>query len=99
MEIQHKDNKNHVELMMEKVTKATQTILAIGVTIASFVFFFMFLFMDFPNSSTKDMLFVIIGYISANMQQVVSYYFGSSKSSEDKGKTIYNVSNKSETKP
>jgi hypothetical protein len=85
---------NAVELMMEKVTKATQTIIAIGVVIAAFVLFYALLFKDIQEGTSKDILLFVLGCVSSNLTQIISYYFGSSKSSDDKTKAITNFSQK-----
>jgi hypothetical protein len=83
---------NAVELMMEKVTKMTQTIIAIGVIIAAFVLFYALLFKNFADGTAKDIVLFVLGCVSSNVTQIVSYYFGSSKSSEDKTKVLNNLS-------
>ena len=87
MENKEKNNSGYVQLMMEKVTKTTQTIIAIGIVIGTFVLFYALLFKDI-NGASKDILLFVLGCVSSNVTQIVSYYFGSSKSSDDKIKAI-----------
>ena len=81
-----------VEAMLEKVTKTTQTIIAIGIVVATFILFYSLLFKDITEGTSKDILLFVLGCVSSNVTQIVSYYFGSSKSSEDKTKAITNLS-------
>ena len=86
------ENQNTVEMMMEKATKITQTILALGVIIATFVLFYALLFRNIVDGTSKDIILFVLGCVSSNVTQIISYYFGSSKSSEDKTKAITNFS-------
>ena len=87
MEEKSKTNPGAVEVKMEKVTKTTQTIIAIGIVVATFSLFYALLFKDM-NGSSKDIILFVLGCVSSNVTQIVSYYFGSSKSSDDKTKAI-----------
>lgn len=82
-----------VVLAMEKLTKATQTIIAIGTVIATFILFYALLFKH-VNDIEKDIIIFILGVLSSNMTQILSYYFGSSKGADDKMKVIDNLSQK-----
>jgi hypothetical protein len=77
---------NNIEIFMEKITKATQTILAVGITIAAFVLFYALLFKNIVDGTAKDIILFVLGCVSSNLTQIISYYFGSSKSSEEKNK-------------
>ena len=83
---------NTVEVTLEKVTKTTQTIIAIGIVVATFILFYALLFKNVTEGTSKDILLFVLGCVSSNVTQIVSYYFGSSKSSEDKTKAITNLS-------
>lgn len=83
---------NAVGMMMEKVTKTTQTIIAVGVVFATFALFYTLLFKDIQDGASKEILLFVLGCVSSNATQIVSYYFGSSKGSDDKTKTIANLS-------
>ena len=85
---------NPVEIMMEKITKTAQTIIAIGVVIAGFVLFYALLFKNIVDGTAKDVILFVLGCVSSNMTQIISYYFGSSHNSEDKANTITNLSQK-----
>jgi hypothetical protein len=80
---------NSIELMMEKVTKATQSIIAIGTVVATFVLFYALLFKH-VNGIEKDIIIFILGVLSSNLTQIQSYYFGSSKGSDEKSSYIHN---------
>ena len=84
-----------IEIMMEKITKATQTIIAIGIVIATFVLFYALLFKDI-NGTAKDIILFVLGCVSSNLTQIISYYLGSSKSADDKSKIITNLSQRKE---
>jgi len=85
------DSENAVYVMMEKVTKAVQTIIAIVVVFATFILFYALLFKDI-NGVAKDIILFVLGCVSSNLTQIISYYFGSSKSSDDKSNTIHTLS-------
>lgn len=65
-------------------------IMAILVTVLSFLFFFYVLkYMDFTKDpAKKDIAVYLMGTVSALEVGIVGYYFGSSKGSHDKGMTI-----------
>jgi len=77
----------------EKITKATQTIIAIGTVVATFILFYALLFKQ-VNGIEKDIIIFILGVLSSNMTQIISYYFGSSKGADDKMKVIDTLSQK-----
>lgn len=81
------------ESKMETVTKTTQTIIALGVVVATFLLFYFILLKDVSNGTAKDILLFVLGCVSSNLTQIISYYFGSSKGSEDKNDTITNLTN------
>lgn len=85
------DSDKTAYVMMEKVTKAAQTIIALIVVLASFLLFYSLLFKDIAGVS-KDILLFVLGCVSTILTQIVSYYFGSSKGSDDKSNTIHNLS-------
>lgn len=84
------DDKSNIEIA-EKITKMVQTILAIGIAVATFILFYALLFKDVTGTA-KDIIMFILGCVSSNLTQIISYYFGSSKSSDDKSKIITNLS-------
>jgi hypothetical protein len=80
-----------VSLMMERFTKAVQSLIAIGVVLAAFLLFYALLFKE-VNGVAKDVILFVLGCVSSNMTQIISYYFGSSKGSDDKSNTIHTLS-------
>ena len=78
-------------IAMEKVTKATQTIIAIGTVIATFILFYALLFKHVTGVEQNIIIF-ILGVLSSNLTQILSYYFGSSKGADDKMKVIDTLS-------
>jgi hypothetical protein len=77
----------------EKITKATQTIIAIGTVVATFILFYALLFKH-VNGIEQNIIIFILGVLSSNMTQILSYYFGSSKGADDKMKVIDTLSQK-----
>lgn len=74
------------------LNKVIVPILALGVLIATFGLFAFVLF-DKGNidPTRKDILIYVLGVLSAIATQIVSYYFGSSKGSNDKNDAIDKV--------
>ena len=58
-------------------------ILALGTVTMTFLFIAFLLFMEVKSDQQQLVIFAL-GYATAAAQQVLSYYFGSSKSSQDK---------------
>jgi hypothetical protein len=58
-------------------------ILALGTVAATFTFIASLLFLEIKTDQQQLVIFAL-GYATAAAQQVLSYYFGSSKSSQDK---------------
>jgi hypothetical protein len=75
------------EMIIEKIQKVTQTVLAYGITLAAFILFYM-LILKHNLGVEKDIIIFILGAVSSNLTQIISYYFGSSKGSDEKSKTI-----------
>lgn len=69
----------------DKITKATRSIIAIGTVVATFALFYALLFKK-VSGLEKDIIVFILGVLSSNMTQVLSYYFGSSKGADDRMK-------------
>jgi len=69
----------------DKVTIGS--LIATFIVIFSFLLFYALLFKDVQDKS-KDVILFVLGAVSTNLTQVVSYYFGSSKGSEDKQNII-----------
>ena len=67
----------------DKLAKETRAIIAIIVTIFTFVLFYAVLFKDI-NPQVKDYIMFILGSVTTILSQIISYFFGASKSSDDK---------------
>lgn len=85
---------NALILLLEKIKGTTQTFLALGVVIASFIFFFFIVYRPMRPGTTSEILFFILGIMSGQVTQIISYYFGSSKGSDEKSSTIHNLTRK-----
>lgn len=74
------------------LNKVIVPILAIGVLVLTFGLFAFVLF-DKGNidPTRKDILIYVLGVLSAIATQIISYYFGSSKGSNDKNEAIDKV--------
>jgi hypothetical protein len=71
------------------VNKVATPILAGGVLILTFVLFYALVFGDRSvEDGRKDVILYILGVLSSICSQIISYYFGSSKSSATKDETI-----------
>jgi len=66
------------------INKIVTPALALGVTGLSFVLFAVLIFVE-VKPEAKDILIYILGVLSAAVTQILSYYFGSSVGSKDKG--------------
>lgn len=68
------------------LNKVITPILALGIVTLTFFLFAIVMFDDTPvDASRKDILIYVLGVLSAIATQIVSYYFGSSQGSKDKG--------------
>lgn len=71
------------------LNKVIVPVLAISVLVATFALFAFVLFDKGTIDPTrKDILIYVLGVLSAIATQIVSYYFGSSKGSNDKNEAI-----------
>ena len=66
------------------ISKIVTPTLALGVTGLSFLLFAVLIFVE-VKPEAKDILIYILGVLSAAVTQILSYYFGSSMGSKDKG--------------
>ena len=74
------------------LNKIVTPVLALGVVTLTFVLFGVVMFDDTPvDASRKDILIYVLGVLSAIATQIVSYYFGSSQGSKDKGDQLREV--------
>lgn len=68
------------------LNKIVTPVLALSILLLTFILFGIVMFDNTPvESSRKDILIYILGVLSAISTQIVSYYFGSSQGSKDKG--------------
>jgi hypothetical protein len=68
------------------LNKIVTPVLALGIVLITFGLFGVVMFDNNPvDASRKDILIYILGVLSAISTQIVSYYFGSSQGSKDKG--------------
>jgi hypothetical protein len=72
------------------INKIVTPALALGVTGLSFVLFAVLIFVE-VKPEAKDILIYILGVLSAAVTQILSYYFGSSVGSKDKGDQLRGV--------
>ena len=71
------------------LNKIVTPILALGLLTMTFTLFGVVMFDNNPvEASRKDILIYVLGVLSAVSTQVVSYYFGSSQGSKDKGEQL-----------
>ena len=70
-----------------------QAFIAMVVIIGCCLFFWFVVSRSF-DEKIKDIVIYILGVLSSQMSMVISYYFGSSKSSQDKNKALQNLSEK-----
>ena len=71
------------------INKIITPVLAASVLLMTFILFGLVLFDDGNIDSTrKDILIYVLGVLSAIATQIISYYFGSSKGSNDKNYAI-----------
>jgi hypothetical protein len=77
------------------LNKIVTPVLAISILIATFVLFGLVMFAEGVIDTTrKDIIIYVLGVLSAISTQIVSYYFGSSKGSNDKNMAIDKILNK-----
>jgi hypothetical protein len=68
------------------INKIVTPVLALSILLLTFVLFGVVMFDNTPvETSRKDILIYVLGVLSAIATQIVSYYFGSSQGSKDKG--------------
>lgn len=68
------------------LNKIVTPVLALSILVLTFMLFGVVMFDNTPvEASRKDILIYVLGVLSAIATQIVSYYFGSSQGSKDKG--------------
>lgn len=72
------------------LTQIVVPILALGTVSLTFIFIGILLFKTIDSAQQQLVIFAL-GYATAAAQQVLSYYFGSSKSSQDKTAALQKV--------
>ena len=71
------------------LNKIVTPILALSILLLTFILFGVVMFDNAPvEASRKDILIYVLGVLSAIATQIVSYYFGSSQGSKDKGEQL-----------
>lgn len=70
-----------------KLAKNIAPYLAIGTTVLTFALF-MFILVREVEDGKKEIIFYILGVLSAIVTQIFAYYFGSSMGSSEKAETI-----------
>lgn len=71
------------------LNKIVTPVLALGLLAMTFTLFGVVMFDNNPvEASRKDILIYVLGVLSAIATQIVSYYFGSSQGSKDKGEQL-----------
>ena len=75
------------------INKIVTPALALGVVTLSFVLFAVLIFVE-VRVEAKDILIYILGVLSAAVTQILSYYFGSSQGSKDKGAELSELKGK-----
>ena len=75
------------------INKIVTPALALGVVTLSFALFAVLIFVD-VRLEAKDILIYILGVLSAAVTQILSYYFGSSQGSKDKGAELSELKGK-----
>jgi hypothetical protein len=72
------------------IKSGVTAILATAIVVFAFILFYALLFRNIQGSS-KDIILFVLGAVSTNLTQVVSYYFGSSKGADEKTRIISNI--------
>lgn len=71
------------------LNKIVTPVLALGVLVATFILFGLVMFAEgMIDTTRKDIIIYVLGVLSAISTQIISYYFGSSKGSNDKNAAI-----------
>lgn len=77
------------------LNKIITPVLAIAILVATFILFGLVMFAEgMIDTTRKDIIIYVLGVLSAISTQIVSYYFGSSKGSNDKNNAIDKMLNK-----
>lgn len=77
------------------LAKHISPLLALGTTVLAFVLFYMVIFRNDITTETKELIYYILGVLSAIVTQIFSFYFGSSQGSSDKHQFIKEMQQRS----
>ncbi|GIW22589.1 MAG: hypothetical protein KatS3mg068_2469 [Candidatus Sericytochromatia bacterium] len=78
--------------MIEKLNKYISSIIALFTIFLTFLLFTILFFVEIKDTH-KDIVIYILGALSTVLSQIFSFYFGSSKGSEDKNSLIKDLTN------
>ena len=78
-----------LERLLKGANSIVTAVMGLLMTVGTFMFFFALLFKSQVEGVSRDIVLFILGALSSNMTQVMSFYFGSSKGSEDKTKALH----------
>ena len=91
VELQDVQNARSREIEIAKAGKSNFTFYSVGwiITIGFFMSIVLIMFKPIAiDGEMRDVLNMLLGYLASNFNVVVSYFYGSSKSSADKGATM-----------
>ena len=77
------------------MAKYISPILALGTTVLTFALFYVVIFRKEVGQDTKELIYYILGVLSAIITQIFSFYFGSSQGSADKQQFIKEMQERS----
>lgn len=81
-------DETRLERGAKAVNQVVTAVMGFAILIGTFLFFFALLFKGAVEGISRDIVLFILGALSSNMTQVISFYFGSSKGSEEKTKAL-----------
>jgi VIT1/CCC1 family predicted Fe2+/Mn2+ transporter len=76
------------------LAKHISTILAMGTTVLTFLLFYFVIFKRVTSDMNKELIYYILGVLSAIVTQIFSFYFGSSQGSADKHRFIKDITDR-----
>lgn len=80
--------KGETRRFLRESMRGINAILGLAIIMLAFLLFFALLFKGISEGLGRDVVLFILGAVSTNLTQVVSYYFGSSKGADDSTKII-----------
>ncbi|MDO8640225.1 MAG: hypothetical protein Q7R33_01665 [Nitrosarchaeum sp.] len=81
---------NTIKNGVTAVDRRIHAIIAIVEIVFGFILFGILILFDVPEAK-KDIVIYILGVVSAHIGQIISYYYGSSKGSDDKNQMLMNA--------